>query len=455
MSASQKISVNDKGSNDFSCLNGIGSCKSLQYVLQKLVNVTNLGANISINVSSNQSISGYLPYNFTSSVNITVFGVDRPFIFCESSSSLSITADEHCQVEWAWVGLVFYGCGYLVPSNNLQPNPSAGLYHANLHSVTIHDCSLIMLSQLELISIHQVTISNSQFKQFMPCVCLAIIINLKGDNFLFTNNIITDYTCLLTANAPYDSLKLIFVDHNNNFTFASNVVSNLFSFDEMINNDVIILRIGSGTAILRNNSFTNIDIRYSTSVVYFDSSGSDGLTTTIIEKNYFSLIFSANILTYNVIGSDSFYMKGNQFTNNRNVGLILPAQMAGNVLINLLPNFFVLDELILINNTFTHNGPIWISSQSISIKHVYAKQNYANNEAHYDQATIFVVGGLGLNFALNGNLTMSNLTFISNTIDPITDSSALVICTLSGTTSAVISDVTFKNNTGTPININF
>ena len=55
----------------------------------------------------------------------------------------------------------------------------------------------------------------------------------------------------------------------------------------------------------------------------------------------------------------------------------------------------------------------------------------------------------------NANLTMSNMTFISNTIDPITDSSALITCTLAGAAFAVISDVTFENNVGTPINVDF
>ena len=444
VSASQKminISVNDKGSNGFSCLNGIGSCKSLQYVLQKLVNVTNLGANISINVSSNQGISGYLPYNFTSSVNITVFGVDRPFIFCENSSSLSITADEHCQVEWAWVGLVFYGCGYLVTGNN--PHPPAGLYHANLHSVTIHDCSLIMLSQLELTSIHQVTISNSQFTQAIANVCSPILINngSKGDRFLFTNNIITNYSCHGVANASYFFLQL--TNCYNSFIFACNIVSNIFLHGNNVDANVLLIRLGA--AVLRNNSFTNI--LYCNSVVFFESSVSDG-ATIVIEQNYFNFIIgsfsSDNILYYYVSSSNNFYMNGNQFTNNKNIGLI---SLVVDGLTNLEPSFFDIDGLILINNTFADSIPIWISSKSVCIRHVYAKQNYVktNNLA---KAAIFVVG------VQDGNLTMSNMTFLNNTIDPITDSSALV--TTFGAASAVtISDVIFENNTGTPININF
>ena len=406
------ISVDDNGTDGFSCLKGIGPCKSLQYVLQKLANFAHklIGANISINVSSNQSISGSLLYKCISSVNITVVGADYPFILCEPNSSISVTADkEHCQVEWAWVGLVFYECGYLVAGND---PPAAGLCHVNLHSVTIHDCSLIMLSQLELTSIHQVTISNSQFTQAIANVCSALLINngLKGDNFLFTSNFITDYSCHGIPNAEYVFKKLITVNRYNNFTFAGNVVSNV-SFIASV------LSIRLGTAVLRNNSFTNI--LYCNSVVFFESSVSDG-ATIVIEQNYFNFIIGAfssdNILYYYVSSSNNFYMNGNQFTNNKDVGLI---SLVVNGLTNLEPNSFVVDELILINNTFADNIPISIPSRSICIQHVYAKQNYVKNDIISDKAALLVVGVQDLYFE-NGNLTLSNMTFISNTINPVT-----------------------------------
>lgn len=166
----QAISVNDGGSDDLSCLtsNGVGACKSLQYVLANLPSAQQGSDSVTlrVSVSSNQTISGVLRANylFTSHVKVVVSGIDRPFVLCEPNSTIILDVVKESiahKIALQLKGLNIHGCGFLTHGNIPQP----GLHFENFHAVDIQNCSIVMMTHVQLSNIHLVYISVNEFTQ--------------------------------------------------------------------------------------------------------------------------------------------------------------------------------------------------------------------------------------------------------------------------------------------------
>ena len=104
------IDVNNHGVDSTLCLKGNETCKSLHFVLRSLAGgrLSNVDT-ILVNISSNQTILGQWQYNLTLPVNVTVSGINRPYILWRSKelllylSLLISPLRQHVDLVWLWL----------------------------------------------------------------------------------------------------------------------------------------------------------------------------------------------------------------------------------------------------------------------------------------------------------------------------------------------------------------
>ena len=303
-------------------------------------------------------------------------------------------------------------------------------------------------------NVNQVTISNSVFTQSFNDSCSTIVDNTDGRYFLnntiffFINNVISNYTCYHDYTQYTEFVKIARSNYNN-VTFANNIIENI-SFREHGNITLLLFALFggfySGSLVIRNNSFVHIN--YSDVIISFgDSNRASFAIEYTIELNNFSSIFVGTSIMkiFSRVYVTTFDINRNQFVNNERIALILFSCLG--CLCQPSVAVVSIDELTLINNTFDVQIPITIQSSSISIQHVYAERNYVHSKLH--KAAIIILGFDCISVVIQ----VSNLTFTNNTVNSIIALSSALIA-ISGAQTAMIANVTFKNNFGTPISIN-
>ena len=334
------VCVNENGTDDSLCLmsNGSKPCKSLQYVLHFLTSSDSfLGAKaLLVNVTSNQTITGMVQYDLASPVNATVLGSGHPFILCDSDSSLSITAGDRTQAELVWKGLIFYGCGFLTPNEASYP----GLYHVNFKSLAFHDCSLMLLTGLQLSNVHHVDISDSMFTQHHHAnasVCSTLVNNtcwyiysnstldleFEINTFIFSGNTIANYTCHSLI------YVLITSDCLGDIVITGNLIINLY-FHDKAQSITLMSFLGhksnssiNNSAVFSDNFFRNI--LHSDHVIFLQFH----FNVCIIKFNNFSSIVGSSARDQFIYAScislgacSTAYLAHNQMADNKNVGLV-------------------------------------------------------------------------------------------------------------------------------------
>ena len=365
--------------------------------------------------------------------------------------SLSITAGDQTLAEWVWKGLIFYGRGFWTPNEASYP----GLYHANFKSLAFHDCSLMLLTGLQLSNVHHVDIRDSMFTQHHHAnasACSTLVNNtcwysnstldleFENNTFIFSGNTIANYTC--------HSLIYVFItsDCHGDIVVTGNLVTNLY-FHDKAQAITLMSFLGhnsnssiNNSAVFSDNFFRNI--LHSDHVIFLQFH----FNVCIIKFNNFSFIVGSSAHDQFICAScislracSTAYLAHNQVSDNKNVGLVHVSSS----------NSIHVTDLVLANNgwNMTDSQMIYLQAkENVTISHVHAEQNHLLIPPRSEDKKLCL-----LFVCSASSVTVKNVSFNANSMS-LSKYSSIFHVACSSLLS--VTDVVFSDSIGTPLSTN-
>ena len=392
------VQVNANGSDTPSCIQNNTSCKTMLYVLDRIVNMSKhfyQNTSITVYITCNQIIELYSfePYKFVSSypLSIRLIGHNNTSIAFKQIvlGCLIIAKASYSELDWAWIGFTFFT--YSAPFDT-----TSLLGHVNIDTLAICNCK-IMNNTVIINDARNIVIDRTEFGTKLGRKWLCSSVHVKAES------------------------------HSTSFKFSNNNFSNckfpyfkaLVSFD---------IRKDDSNLTIINCTFTEVIAYYHTNEINMDKD------TRIIFVTMQEKIKSA--LTINE----------SHFTGNSKVKVLTVHTFSelGNYYVSVL-----LHGLVIINNTATsalveiNSYTLEFGSLNVNLSNLLVDANNVGSTTDWSQAVSGLESSSVFSFSKVTRVTLTNSKFTNNHGTPLKFKSVKLKTSL-----FFAGNNTFSNNNG-------